>query len=63
MLHRYKLMVANNTGVVREAYQGKAQQFKVTGLRPNMEYVFCVKAVYDDNSFLWSDSRAFKTRT
>jgi hypothetical protein len=59
---RFKLMVANNTGVVREAYQGKAQQARVVGLRANMEYVFCVKAIYNDNSFLWSESRAFKTK-
>jgi hypothetical protein len=55
-------MVANNTGVVREAYTGKGQQAKVGGLRPNMEYVFCVKATYNDGSFLWSESRAFKTK-
>jgi len=43
-------------------YQGLHTRFRSTGLRPDMEYIFCVKATYDDGSFLWSESKAFQTR-
>lgn len=43
--------------------QGKETQFKVVGLKPNTEYILCVKAIYDDGSFLWSESKAFRTHT
>jgi hypothetical protein len=44
------------------APQGKEVRFKVVGLKPNTEYILCVKAIYDDGSFLWSDSKAYMTR-
>mmetsp|Transcript_48583 Transcript_48583/g.92931 ORF Transcript_48583/g.92931 Transcript_48583/m.92931 type:complete len:641 (+) Transcript_48583:158-2080(+) len=59
---RFKLMMANNTGVVKEVCQGKYDRFRVTGLRANTEYVFCVKAIYDDGTHVWSESKGFKTR-
>lgn len=55
-------MAATSTGVVHEVYCGRETAAKATGLRANAEYVFCVKATYDDNTFLWSDSRAFRTK-
>eukprot|EP00775_Hariotina_reticulata_P013491 gene13491-13616_t len=58
----YKLMIASCTGVVREVYQGKALSFTVNKLQPAAEYVFCVKATYDDGSFVWSESRAYHTK-
>mmetsp|Transcript_19854 Transcript_19854/g.64594 ORF Transcript_19854/g.64594 Transcript_19854/m.64594 type:complete len:632 (+) Transcript_19854:58-1953(+) len=58
----YKLMMATNTGVVKEVCQGKYERFKVTGLRANAEYIFCVKALYVDGSHVWSESKAFSTR-
>ena len=33
--------------------QGKHERFKVTGLRANAEYIFCVKAMYDDGKHVW----------
>ena len=61
-VHHYKLMMATNTGVVKEVCQGKYERFKVTGLRANAEYIFCVKAIYDDGKHVWSESKAFCTR-
>ena len=61
-IERYKLMMATNTGVVKEVCQGKYTRYRVTGLRTNTQYIFCVKAIYDDGSFFWSDSRAFSTK-
>ncbi|GBF88822.1 hypothetical protein Rsub_01723 [Raphidocelis subcapitata] len=58
----YKLMVATPAGAVREVYAGRATAARAGGLRPNSEYVFAVKATYDDGSFLWSESKAFRTR-
>lgn len=51
------------SGVAREVYQGKALSFTVTNLKPAGEYVFCVKATYDDGSHVWSDSKAFSTKS
>lgn len=62
-IERYKLMIATATGVVKDVYQGKETRFKVTGLKPNTEYILCVKAIYDDGSFLWSESKPYMTRT
>ncbi|WIA13348.1 hypothetical protein OEZ85_006930 [Tetradesmus obliquus] len=59
----YKLMVATSTGVAREVFQGKGLSYTVTGLKPAAEYVFCVKATYDDGSFVWSESKAFTTKS
>jgi len=61
-IERYKLMIATSTGVVKDVYQGKEQRFRITGLKPNTEYILCVKAIYDDGSFLWSESRAYMTK-
>jgi len=58
----FKVMAATSTGVVKEVYSGRDTAARATGLRPNAEYVFCVKATYDDNTFLWSESRAFRTK-
>lgn len=54
--------MATTTGVVKEVYQGPESRFKVTGLRSNHEYVVVVKSVYNDGSFLYSDSKSFRTR-
>lgn len=62
-IDRYKLMVATNTGVVKEVCQGKHVRYRVSGLRSNTSYVFCVKAIYDDGSFLWSESKEYQTRS
>ena len=58
----YKLMTATSTGVVKEICEGKYTRFKVMGLRPNTQYIFCVKALFGDGSFLWSDSKSFRTK-
>ena len=60
-IEKYKLMMSLSTGVVREVAQGKFLRYFVSNLRPATDYLFCVKAVYTDGSYLWSDSRAFKT--
>jgi hypothetical protein len=52
-----------HAGVAREVFQGKALSHTVTGLKPAAEYVFCVKATYDDGSFVWSESKAFTTKS
>ncbi|KAI3435547.1 hypothetical protein D9Q98_001612 [Chlorella vulgaris] len=49
----YKLMVTNSEGRSREAYEGCETSCQVTGLMPG-SHIFCVKAVYDDASFQWS---------
>ena len=36
---------------------------QVTALKPNTEYILCVKAIYDDGSFLWSESKAYHTKS
>lgn len=61
-IDHFKLMMASSQGVVKEVCHGKFERFKVTNLRPNTEYIFCVKAVFDDGSFYWSDSKAFTTK-
>lgn len=58
----FKLLMSSSSGVVKEVCQGKFDRYKVTGLRPSTEYVFCVKMVFDDGTHLWSESRAFSTR-
>ena len=60
-IERYKLMMAVVTGGVREIAQGLMLGHYVSRLRPATEYIFCVKAIYHDGSFLWSESRAFRT--
>ena len=59
----YKLKLATPTGVVKEVYKGRATEWRVTGLRPNNEYIFCIKAEYDDGGLLWSEPRSFTTKT
>lgn len=61
-VERYKLMIATGTGVVKDVYQGPEQRFRIVGLKANTEYILCVKAIYDDGSFLWSESKAYMTR-
>ncbi|KAG2424386.1 hypothetical protein HXX76_014595 [Chlamydomonas incerta] len=60
-IERYKLMIATGTGVVKDVYQGRESRFRVTGLKSATEYILCVKALYDDGSFLWSESKAYRT--
>jgi hypothetical protein len=36
-------MIATRTGVVKDVYQGPEQRFRITGLKPNTEYILCVK--------------------
>lgn len=60
-IEKYKLMIATGTGVVKDVYQGSESRFRITGLKPNTEYILCVKAIYDDGSFLWSESKAYQT--
>jgi hypothetical protein len=54
-------MLATSSGVVRELYKGVATKYKATGLKPHTEYIFGVKAAYDDGSYTWSSSKAFMT--
>lgn len=61
-IDQYKLMIATHTGTVTTAYEGKRLRFRISRLRQNTKYVLCVKAVYDDGSFLWSESRAHRTK-
>ncbi len=42
--------------------QGRETRFKIAGLKSNTEYILCVKAIYDDGSFLWSESKAYQTK-
>ena len=58
----YRLMLATNTGAVREVFHGNVKRYKVANLRANTEYIFCVKAIYADGSHLWSDCKAFRTQ-
>lgn len=60
-IERYKLMMSLSTGAVREVAQGKFLRYHVTKLKPATDYVFCVKAIYTDGSYLWSDSQVYKT--
>ena len=62
-IDRFKLMMATTTGVVKEVMQGKYTTYRLSGLRPNQEYIFCVKAMFDDGSFLWSESKSFCTKS
>lgn len=54
-------MVTGKDGSVREAYEGKERSFELCGLTPDTEYILAVKAVYDDASFVWSESKALRT--
>jgi hypothetical protein len=54
-------MFATTTGVVKEIAQGSMLKHFIGGLRQSTEYIFCVKAVYQDGSFLWSESKSFWT--
>lgn len=57
----YKLMVSTTTGVVKEVAKGTMLGYRVPHLHPSTEYIFCVKALYQDGSFLWSESKSFCT--
>ena len=61
-IDHYKLLMSTSTGVVKDVCQGKLDRYRVTGLRASTEYVFCVKAVFDDGSHMWSESKAYATR-
>lgn len=61
-ISNFKVMVATTYGVVKTVYVGPKQQCLVGSLKPSQEYVFSVKALYDDGSFLWSESQSFFTR-
>jgi hypothetical protein len=60
-IESYKLMMASPTGGVREVAQGLMLRHYLSALRPSSEYIFCVKAIYQDGSFLWSESKGFRT--
>lgn len=57
----FKLMMASTQGVVKEVCRGKFKRYKVTNLRSNTDYIFCVKGIFDDGSHIWSDSKSFTT--
>eukprot|EP00210_Caulerpa_lentillifera_P002561 g2456.t1 len=61
-IDHYKLMMATLSGTVKDIYQGQEQNFRLTGLRANTEYILCVKAIYDDGSHIWSESKSYKTK-
>lgn len=42
---------------MQEAYEGPETSCEVTGLPPASQLVFCVKALYDDGAFIWSEPR------
>jgi hypothetical protein len=48
---------------LQEAYEGPDAGCEVTGLAPGSQYIFCVKALYDDASFLWSEPLMVTTTT
>jgi hypothetical protein len=58
----YKIMMASTSGVVRELAQGNMLRYFVNNLTPASEYIFSVKAIYRDGSFLWSEPKAFSTK-
>ncbi len=60
---RPQAMVATATGVVATVYEGPAQRCRAGGLKPGGEYIFCVKATYDDGSAVWSAPKAFHMHT
>jgi Fibronectin type III domain len=60
-IEAYKLMMATTSGLVKDVAHGLVLRHTVSGLRPGTEYVFCVKALYADGSFLWSASKSFTT--
>ena len=62
-VHVLQVMIATATGVVAPVYEGSALHCRAAGLKPGAEYIFCVKATYDDGSAAWSVPRAFHTRT
>jgi hypothetical protein len=45
----------------RPPLQGKERSFELQKLTPGAEYILAVKAIYDDASFVWSDSKAYRT--
>lgn len=57
----FKLMASGRDGAVKEVYEGSERSFIVEKLTPATEYIFSVKAIYDDASFLWSESKAVRT--
>lgn len=68
-VRKYKVMMMTRTGVVKEVAVSSRKDVervnqaivKVTGLNPNVEYAFCVKAMYVDGTHEWSESKAFRT--
>ena len=58
----FKLKLASPTGVVKEVYKGTGMTFKCSGLRANSEHILCVKAEYDDGTFVWSEPVSVSTR-
>ena len=48
---------------LQEAYEGAEAGCEVTGLPPGSQHIFCVKALYDDASFLWSQPLMVTTAT
>ncbi len=58
----FKVMMATTYGIVKTVYIGAKQQCLVNNLKTSQDYVFCIKASYDDGSILWSESQSFSTK-
>jgi hypothetical protein len=59
----YTLMMTPGGSTVSKAwYRGLGEWTAVAGLKPGWEYIFSLKATYDDDSHIWSDTVAFHTR-
>lgn len=54
-------MMATTSGTVKEMYKGLNHKYKATNLKPQTEYIFCVKANYEDGSMTWSNPQPFMT--
>ena len=59
----YTLMMTPGGSTVSKAwYRGVGEWTTIAGLKTGWEYIFCLKATYDDGSHVWSDTVAFHTR-
>ncbi len=56
-----QVKMATTGGTVTDLCQGLNQKYKATNLKPHTQYIFCVKANYDDRSATWSKPLAFTT--
>ena len=59
----YTLMMTPGGSTVSKAwYRGLGEWTTIAGLKTGWEYIFSLKATYDDGSHIWSDTVAFHTR-